>query len=110
MPLAQVHRNIEQKSCSRGDDDHCDDDGEDDDGDDDGEDDNDDETKTAEEEGRVIYQESLMRGRVRWATHLFPWLPISHCLRNQDDVACLVSLRLAMFFLSFSEGGWVSGL
>ena len=92
MPLAQVHRNIEQKSCSRGDDDHGDNDGEDDDG----EDDNDDETKTAEEEGRVIYQESLMRGRVRWAAHLFPWLPISHCLRNQDDVACLV--RLAMFF------------
>ena len=50
MPLAQVHRNIEQKSCSRGDDDGEDDD-EDDDGDDDGEDDNDDETKTAEEEG-----------------------------------------------------------
>ena len=95
MPLAQVHRNIEQKSCSRGDDDGEDDD-EDDDGDDDGDDDHDDETKTAEEEGRVIYQESLMRGRVRWAAHLFPWLPISHCLRNQDDVACLV--RLAMFF------------
>ena len=84
MPLAQVHRNIEQKSCSRGDDD----DGEDDDGEDDGgEDDNDDETKTAEEEGRVIYQESLMRDRVRWPAHLFPWLPISHCLRNQEDVA-----------------------
>ena len=95
MPLAQVHRNIEQKSCSRGDDDRGDDgedddddDGEDDDGEDDGgEDDNDDETKTAEEEGRVIYQESLMRGRVRWPAHLFPWLPISHCLRNQEDVA-----------------------
>ena len=64
-----------------------DDDGEDDNDDDDGEDDNDDETKTAEEEGRVIYQESLMRGRVRWPAHLFPWLPISHCLRNQEDVA-----------------------
>ena len=50
MPLAQVHRNIAQKSCIRGDDDGDDDDGDDDGEDDDGEDDNDDETKTAEEE------------------------------------------------------------
>ena len=38
MPLAQVHRNIEQKSCIRGDDEH----GEDDDGEDGGDDDDDD--------------------------------------------------------------------
>ena len=103
MPLAQVHRNIEQKSCSRGDDD-----GENgDDGNDDGEDDNDDETKTAEEEGRVIYQESLMRGHVRWAAHLFPWLPISHSLRNQDDVACLVRLAMFFFYHFLKVGGSV---
>ena len=40
LPLAQVHRNIEQKSCIRGDDKHGDDD--DEDGDDDNDDDDDD--------------------------------------------------------------------